>query len=145
MEAPKRPNYPYLITRDTSPSRANLKVFRFSPLDGCPATATCLASTQALRSRRVSSASKLLGGSDPGGQTAPWAVRPAGRSDRPSWVVRPTWLAVPPRRVFSLGFVAQPSNPVVSGEPLQTPRTRCSLRQSPLMTRLPHSPARPWF
>jgi hypothetical protein len=27
-----------------------------------------------------------------------------------------------------------------SGEPLQTPRTRCSLRQSPLMTRLPRSP-----
>jgi hypothetical protein len=27
-----------------------------------------------------------------------------------------------------------------SGEPLQTPRTRCSLRQSPLMTWLPCSP-----
>jgi hypothetical protein len=27
-----------------------------------------------------------------------------------------------------------------SGEPLETPRTRCSLRQSPLMTRLPRSP-----
>jgi hypothetical protein len=27
-----------------------------------------------------------------------------------------------------------------SGEPPETPRTRCSLRQSPLMTRLPHSP-----
>jgi hypothetical protein len=27
-----------------------------------------------------------------------------------------------------------------SGEPLETPRTRCSLRQSPLMTWLPHSP-----
>jgi hypothetical protein len=27
-----------------------------------------------------------------------------------------------------------------SGEPLETPRTRCSLRQSSLMTRLPHSP-----
>jgi hypothetical protein len=27
MEAPKRLNYPYLITRDTSPSRANLEVF----------------------------------------------------------------------------------------------------------------------
>jgi hypothetical protein len=27
-----------------------------------------------------------------------------------------------------------------SGEPLQTPRTRCSLRQSPLMARLPRSP-----
>jgi hypothetical protein len=28
-----------------------------------------------------------------------------------------------------------------SGEPLETSRTRCSLRQSPLMTRLPRSPA----
>jgi hypothetical protein len=27
-----------------------------------------------------------------------------------------------------------------SGEPLETPRTRCRLRQSPLMTRLPRSP-----
>jgi hypothetical protein len=41
---------------------------------------------------------------------------------------------------FDLGFVDQPKNPVVSGEPLETPRTRCSLRQSPLMTRLPRSP-----
>jgi hypothetical protein len=30
-----------------------------------------------------------------------------------------------------------------SGEPLQTPRTRCSLRQSPLMTWLPRSPDSP--
>jgi hypothetical protein len=36
-----------------------LEVFRFSPSDGCPATAPCLASTQAMRSRRVSSASKI--------------------------------------------------------------------------------------
>jgi hypothetical protein len=35
-----------------------LEVFRFSPSDGCLATAPCLASTQAMRSRRVSSASK---------------------------------------------------------------------------------------
>jgi hypothetical protein len=27
-----------------------------------------------------------------------------------------------------------------SGEPLETPRTQCSLRQSPLITRLPRSP-----
>jgi hypothetical protein len=35
-----------------------LEVFMSSPSDGCPATATCVASTQAMRSRRVSSASK---------------------------------------------------------------------------------------
>jgi hypothetical protein len=35
------------------------------------------------------------------------------RSDRPSWAVEPAWVAAPPRRFFGLGFVAQPSNPVV--------------------------------
>jgi hypothetical protein len=120
MEAPKRLNYPYLLTRDTSPSRANFEVFRFSSSDGCPATATCLASTQALRSRRVYSASKHLGASDHGGQTPPPGRldRPGQsdrrkRSDRPSWAVEPAWAATPSRRVFGLGFVAQPSNPVV--------------------------------
>jgi hypothetical protein len=39
--------------------------------------------------------------------------RRPGRSDRPSWAVEPTWVTAPPRRVFGLGFVAQPSNPVV--------------------------------
>jgi hypothetical protein len=109
-----------LITRDTSPSRENLEVFRFSSSHGCPATTTWLASTQALRSRRVSSASKHLGASDQGGQIAPlgrldrpWRSDRPGRSDRPSWAVEPAWVAAPPRRVFGLGFVAQPSNPVV--------------------------------
>jgi hypothetical protein len=60
MEATESIKYPYLITRDTSPSRVVLEVFRFSPSDGCPTTATYLASTQALRSRRMSSASKIL-------------------------------------------------------------------------------------
>jgi hypothetical protein len=78
MEAPKRLNYPSLITRHTCPSRADLKVFMSSPSDGCPATATSLASTQALRSRRVSSALKFLGAGGQGGQTAP-----PGRLDRP--------------------------------------------------------------
>jgi hypothetical protein len=32
-----------------------------------------------------------------------------------------------------------------SGEPPETPRTRCSLRQSPLMTRLPRSPGSTLF
>jgi hypothetical protein len=35
------------------------------------------------------------------------------RFDRPSWAVEPAWVAAHPRRVFGLGFVAQPSNPVV--------------------------------
>jgi hypothetical protein len=35
------------------------------------------------------------------------------RFDCPSWAVEPAWVAASPRRVFGLGFVAQPSNPVV--------------------------------
>jgi hypothetical protein len=54
-----------------------LEVFRFSPSDGCPAIAPCLASTQAMRSRRVSSTSK-----------SPDCVV-AHRSDRYSTPVRP--------------------------------------------------------
>jgi hypothetical protein len=120
MEAPKRLNYPYLITSDTSPSRADLEVFGISSSNGCPATAACLASTQALRSRRVSSASKHLGAGGQavrppplGGYTGQGDLTGPKRSDRPSWAVEPAWVAAPPRRVFGLGFVAQPSNPVV--------------------------------
>jgi hypothetical protein len=54
-----------------------LEVFKLSPSDVCPATATCLSSTQALWSRRVSSASKILD----------YVV--AHRSDRCSSPVRP--------------------------------------------------------
>jgi hypothetical protein len=35
------------------------------------------------------------------------------RSDRPSWAVESAWVAAPHRQVCGLGFVAQPSNPVV--------------------------------
>jgi hypothetical protein len=42
-------------------------------------------------------------------------------------------------RFFGLGFVDQGTK-WFSGKPLEIPQTRCSLRQSPLMTRLPHSP-----
>jgi hypothetical protein len=135
MEATESPKYPFLTTRDTSPSRAVLEVFMFSPSDGCPVTATYLASMQALRYRCVSSASKI-----------PDCVV-AHRSDRCSSPIRPVptghiGLAQLQHRLrfFGLGFVDQPRNPVVSGEPPETPRTRCSLRQSPLMIRLPHSP-----
>jgi hypothetical protein len=147
MEAPKRLNYSYLITRDTSPSRANSEVFRFSPSDGCPATATCLASMQALRPRRVSSTSKHLGGSDQGGQTAP-----LGQLDRPGNLTGPGGLIAPPGRLNRPGWphlLVESSASVLwlnrvtqwfSGEALQNPRTWCSLRQSSLMTWLQRSP-----
>jgi hypothetical protein len=43
MEATESLEYRFLTTRDTSPSRAVLEVFKLSPSDGCPATANCLA------------------------------------------------------------------------------------------------------
>jgi hypothetical protein len=115
MEATESLKFPYLTNRDTSPSRAVLEVFKFSPSDGCPATVTCLASTQTLRSQRVSSASKI-----------PDCVV-AHRSDRcsspaarypPVRPVRPTGqtgleLLQHSLRFLGLGFVDQPRNPVV--------------------------------
>jgi hypothetical protein len=93
-----------------------------------------------LRSQRVSSASKHLGACDQGGQTAPpgrldrlgGQTVPPRRLDRPGW---PHLLVESSASVLWLNRVTQ----WFSGEPLQTPRTRCSLRQSPLMTRLPRS------
>jgi hypothetical protein len=41
---------------------------------------------------------------------------------------------------FDLGFVDQPRTQWFSGEPPETSRTRCSIRQSPLMTQLTRSP-----
>jgi hypothetical protein len=60
-------------------------------------------------------------------------VRPTGQTDPMLLHLR--------LRFFGLGFVDQPRNEWFSGEPPETPRTRCSLRQSPLMTRIPRSPS----
>jgi hypothetical protein len=53
--------------------------------------------------------------------------------NRPGW---PHLLVESSASVLWLNRVTQ----WFSGEPLQTPRTRCSLRKSPLMTWLPRSP-----
>jgi hypothetical protein len=112
-----------------------LEDLKLSPSDGCPATATCLASTQALRSRRVSSASKI-----PDCVVAHRSGRAPHRSDRYP-PVRPVWHCC--STVFGSSVLALWINQGTqwfSSEPPETPRTRCSLRQSPLMTRLPRSP-----
>jgi hypothetical protein len=77
MEALKRPNYPYLITRDTCSSRENLGVFRFSPSNGCLETATLLSLDASLaiptRILRFKASRRQR----------------HGRSERPPWTVRP--------------------------------------------------------
>jgi hypothetical protein len=99
---------------------------------------TCLASTQALRSRRVSSASKppdcvVAHRSDP--CSSPVRPVPTGQTGQTSPMLLHLRLWF-----FGLGFVDQPRIQWFSGEPLETVRIWCSLRLSPLMTRLPHSP-----
>jgi hypothetical protein len=62
-------------------------------------------------------------------------------SDRSDPPVRPVWHCC--STVFGSPVLALWINKGTqwfSGEPLETPRTRCSLRQLPLMTRLPRSP-----
>jgi hypothetical protein len=105
-----------------------LEDLKFSPSDACLATATCLASMQALRSRRMSSASKI----------PDYVV--THRSDRYP-PVRPVWHCY--STVFGSSVLALWINQGTHwffGEPPETPRTRCSFRQSPLMTRLLRSP-----
>jgi hypothetical protein len=63
------------------------------------------------------------------------------RSDRSDPPVLPVWSCC--STVFDSSVLALWINQGTqwfSGEPLESPRTRCSLRQSPLMTRLPRSP-----
>jgi hypothetical protein len=63
------------------------------------------------------------------------------RSDRSDPPVRPFWsccISVFGSLVLALWI--NEGTQWFSGEPLETPRTRCILRQSPLMTRLPRSP-----
>jgi hypothetical protein len=63
------------------------------------------------------------------------------RSDRSDPPVRPVWSCC--STIFGSSVLALWINKGTqwfSGEPLETLRTRCSLRQSPLITRLPRSP-----
>jgi hypothetical protein len=66
------------------------------------------------------------------------------RSDRSDPPVRPVWHCC--STIFGssvLALLINQGTQWFSGEPPETPRTRCSLLQSPLMTRLPRSPGSP--
>jgi hypothetical protein len=70
--------------------------------------------------------------------TSPTGTHRSNRSDPP---VRLVWSCC--STVFGslvLALWINQGTQWFSGEPLETPQTRCSLRQSPLMTRLPRSP-----
>jgi hypothetical protein len=63
------------------------------------------------------------------------------RSDRSDPPVRPVWHCCSTVFVsLVLALWINQGTQWFSCEPQETPRTRCSLRQSPLMTRLPRSP-----
>jgi hypothetical protein len=117
-----------------------LEVFVFIPSDGCPATANLLSldaslaipmcvlrfEDSELRHRTPVRPVLLIG------QTG------THRSDPP---VRPILCCC--TSVFGssvLTLCINHGTPMVFCEPLETPRTRCSLRQPPLMTWLPRSP-----
>jgi hypothetical protein len=140
MEPTESLNYPYLTTRDTSPSR----VFSIERVPGdrnlLSLDASLAIPTRVLHfedsglRRRTQVRPVLLTG-----QTG---THQSDRSDPP---VRPVWHCC--STVFGSSVLALWINQGTqwfSVEPLETPRTRCSLRQSPLMTRLPRL-ARPWF
>ena len=129
-----------------TPLEGNFGNLRFSSSNGQPSTTPCLASTEAIRSRCVSSASDLLD-----------AVRTT-RSDRPSWAVRPPHPVRPPllggyngldaampHRASGLGFQAQPRYlQWFCGEPLVKPhRRRFNLHAMLQATSLSLSPHRP--
>jgi hypothetical protein len=103
MEATERWNYPYCIILGYTPPKGTLGILVVAPSNGCPATATRIASTQALRSRHVSSASKSL--------------------DAPGSRLRP-----PRLQSWLCGWTKEPRQ--FCGEPSQTPRTRCSLHDN---------------
>jgi hypothetical protein len=112
----------------------NSEIFVIAPSYGCPVTANFLSLDASLAiptrvlcfevsglRRRTPVRSVLLTGQT--GQT-----HRSNRSDA----------AAPASSVLTL-WINQGTQ-WFSGEPLETPQTRCSLRQSPLMTRLPRSP-----
>jgi hypothetical protein len=104
MEVTERRNYPNYIILGYTPSKGTLGILIVAPSDGCPATAPRFTSTQALRPRCVSSASKSLG---------------APRSR-----LRP-----PSLRSWHCGSTKEPRR--FCGEPPQTPRTRCRFHANP--------------
>jgi hypothetical protein len=135
MEATESLKYPYLTTRDTSPSSSigrmpgNRNLLSLDARVGIP-TSVLRFEDFRLHCRTPVRPVLLTG------QTG------NHQSDRSDPRVRPVWRCCC-STVFGSSVLALWINQGTqwfSGEPLETPQTRCSLHQSPLMTRLPRSP-----
>jgi hypothetical protein len=126
IEATERRNYPYYIIVRYTPPKDTLGILIVAPSDGCLMTAPCLALTQVLQSRHVSSASKSL------------EAHNAHRSGAPHWSDQPSVVATR-ASVFSLGFVAQPRNIVVLVNHCKPRELSATSTPVPLMTWPPQS------
>jgi hypothetical protein len=101
MEATKSLKYPYELTRDTCPSRANSEIFVIAPSGGCPATANLLSLDASLVIPTHVLRFKVSGLR----QCTPVRPVPTGQTDPELLHLR--------LRFFGLGFADQPRNLVV--------------------------------
>jgi hypothetical protein len=143
MDATESLKYPFLTTTDTSPKGCfgSLQAFSIEQMPGDRNLLSLDAShaipTHVLRFedsglRRHTPVRPVRLTGQTGTNQSNW-------SDPP---VRPVWHCC--STVFGSSVLALWINQGTqwfSGEPPETPRTQCSLRQSPLMTRLPRSPS----
>jgi hypothetical protein len=122
MEATERQNYPLVLTLGYTPPKGTLGSIVFAPSDECPATAKLLSldASLAIPTHVLRFEVYRLRRHTP--------VRP----------VRCCCTSVFGSSVLSL-WINQGTQ-WFSGKPPKTQRTRCSLHQSPLMTRHPRSP-----
>ena len=110
-----------------------MEVFVFAPSDGCPATANLLSldASFAIPTRVLRFEDAGLRRRTPVRPVLLTGQAGTHRSDRSNAATL---------RSSVLALWINQGTQWFSGEPPETPRTRCSLRQSPLMTRLPRSP-----
>jgi hypothetical protein len=128
MEASRKIKIPLKTKLGYTPTKGTLGICLRSTIGRMPGDRTSRSLDAALRSRRVSSTSKLLALCDPK------PVKPILQTGQDGFGLT----ATPGLRSWLCGSTKEPG---CFGEPPETPRTRCSLRQSLLMTRLPRSPS----
>jgi hypothetical protein len=125
------------------PLEVNLEIFVITPSDECLATVnllsldanrvipTCVLRFEVSGLRHRTRVRMLLLTSQIGTHKSEWSDPPV----RPVWSCCTSFFCS-----LVLALRINQGTQWFSGEPPETPRTRCILRQSPLMTQLPHSP-----